>query len=238
MEGSGKKLLVGIEHIGRCLTGRLAPSELYQQCISIICSHNSRSYHHSISFEHIVLYIGRCCPSIIAVSDSDSPPLMRSALGNPGPPHPPGQTSTKRSPFCRKPKLSKIWNFHNFAAGAAKFCPPSAHPTPGIVIINAPATHLANFDNVQIRLWKKPHQFLTSSFTIFTSFSTSVFWFHFIAQLDVQHGNVEKWGRNPLFSETPHSFYSSTLYSLVPCDVGFLAAHLSFTNQYQDAEYL
>ena len=46
-----KKLLVG-EHIGRCLTERLAPSELYQQCIRIICTHNSRSYRHSISIQH------------------------------------------------------------------------------------------------------------------------------------------------------------------------------------------
>ena len=237
MEGSGKKLLVGIEHIGRCLTGRLAPSELYQQCISIICSHNSRSYHHSISFEHIVLYIGRCCPSIIAVSDSDSPPLMRSALGNPGPTHPPGQTSTKRSPFCRKPKLSKIWNFHNFAAGAAKFCPPSAHPTPGIVIINAPATHLANFDNVQIRLWKKPHQV-----SLFSPVSAPCPGFISSRSLTSnmamwKSGDVIRCLVKPL-TDSFYSFYTLQSGGLVPCDARFLVAHLSFTNQYQDLKYL
>ena len=111
MEGSGKKLLVGIEHIGRCLTGRLAPSELYQQCISIICSHNSRSYHHSISFEHIVLYIGRCCPSIIAVSDSDSPPLMRSALGNPALPTLPDKLLRNGRLFAENPNCLKFGTF-------------------------------------------------------------------------------------------------------------------------------
>ena len=60
---------------------------------------------------YIWVYLGTLAgawPSIIAVSDSDSPPLMRSARGNRGPPQ---QTSTKRSLFAENPNCLKFGTF-------------------------------------------------------------------------------------------------------------------------------
>ena len=176
-----------------------------KSCISNVSSalfvHTTLDYIATLSALRIVwVTLAGGWRSIIAVSDSDSPALMRSALGNLGPTHSAGQTSTKQSPFCRKPKLSKIWNFHNFAALPNSVLPQHSR-------------HLVLIQHLASSTWC---YFDDDAFTSFTHVMTAQTQRCPCQNIASFHRSLPsqmvmcpwQWGCNPQLSETSHCFHN------------------------------
>ena len=140
---------------------------------------------------YIWVYLGTLAgawPSIIAVSDSDSPPLMRSARGNRGPPQ---QTSTKRSLFAENPNCLKFGTFSSL-----RRCQILPQPCRHLVLIK----HHRHIDH--------RHRWVAKRWISFqVVFATSILWCLNIVSLDRSLESKMamwpwQWGCNPLIVRT------------------------------------